>query len=85
MYTTLGGWMGTACEDPTGGGGGGGGQGSSCDTSACGGYTNECSSNPNSQAPCYCAAACDCHYCGDTQCEQQNRASAMSLGTTCSY
>jgi hypothetical protein len=43
------------------------------------------SSSGTAQAPCYCAAACSCAKCGDPTCEQQNRSSAQSLGTTCSY
>lgn len=64
---------------PVMGGGGGGGQ------SDCSGYTNTCSTCGTCQAACYCAAACVCHNAGDSSCEAQNRQSAQSLGTTCSY
>jgi len=62
-----------------------GGSSGSCNTSACNDYEEQCTSNPNSQAPCYCAAACDCACSGDTSCAQSNAASAASLGTTCQY
>jgi len=65
-------------------GGGGSGGGSTCTNHPeCDGYTRQCSAG--GLAPCYCAAACVCHACGDAACERQNRASAQPLGTTCSY
>ncbi len=70
----------------TSGSSGSSGSGSSSGgTAACQGLVNQCSSCGTCQAPCYCAAACDCHYSGDSSCEQSNRASAQQLGTTCSY
>jgi hypothetical protein len=59
--------------------------GGSCNQNACTDYMNMCSGNPTSQAPCYCAAACDCACSSDSTCEQQNKASAAQLGTTCTY
>ena len=93
LYTTVLGNQYTACEDPTGegsgpGSGGGSGAGGFCSASTqqnCQSYTNQCASCGECQAPCYCAAACDCKCAGDSSCEQQNLASAASLGTTCSY
>jgi hypothetical protein len=75
-----------ACDNATPGGrepGGGG----SCDADrqqACNDLVSQCAANSFSQAPCYCAAACECACAGDP-CEQPNRQSAASLGTTCSY
>ncbi|MCC6899678.1 MAG: hypothetical protein IT377_11925 [Polyangiaceae bacterium] len=61
-----------------------GGSGSCGDLSACDSYKQQCSGTV-SQAPCYCAAACVCHYCGDPACESQSRGQASQLGTSCSY
>ncbi len=71
---------------PTGGGGGGtGGGGGDC-SAPCAGYTASCSQcgSMACQAPCYCASACVCHYCGGT-CEVSSRKAASDLGTSCSY
>jgi hypothetical protein len=59
--------------------------GSQCDNASntCSGYSNQCG-NSISQAPCYCAAACICHQCGQS-CEASNRQNAASLGTQCFY
>lgn len=64
-------------------GGSGGGTPASCNN--CPGLENQCASCGACQAVCYCEAACLCNCSGDSACEQQNRASAQSLGTTCSY
>jgi hypothetical protein len=66
-------------------GSGSGQQSAACSSSAaCDALTAQCASTI-SQAPCYCAAACACKCASDASCEQKNRASAQSLGTTCSY
>lgn len=72
------------------GGGGTSGGGDSCagaSSGPCKGYADQCDRCKvlACQAVCYCAAACVCHYCGDTSCEQSNRKPASDLGTTCSY
>lgn len=74
---------------PSSGSGGAGGDAcAGASTGPCLGLGNQCKacgSGTGCQAPCYCVAACLCHYCGDTSCEAGNRQSAASLGTTCSY
>ena len=52
-------------------------------SNACNGYVTACEAG--GIGPCYCAAACVCHYSCDPSCEQQNRANAATTNTTCSY
>jgi len=65
--------------------GGTGGGGGDC-SAPCAGYTASCSQcgSMACQAPCYCAAACACYYCGGS-CEASNRKTASDLGTNCLY
>ena len=79
--------LGNAAAATAGGGGGAGGGGAGTPTScnSCANLMMTCANCGACQAPCYCAAACDCNCSGDSACEQQNRASAAALGTTCSY
>lgn len=62
-----------------------GGGGGSCtgDTSVCNTYVQQCQGG--GQGPCYCAAACTCAASCDTTCQQQNHASASSVGFPCPY
>ena len=69
----------------SGAGSSGAGSCSASTSATCQTLTDQCSEDPTSQAPCYCAAACDCKCAGDSSCEQQNLASAQQLGTTCQY
>jgi hypothetical protein len=74
-------------KSPPPGSGGGEGDCAGASTGPCASYGSRCDAcaSTGCQASCYCAAACVCHYCGDTGCESTNRKNASSLGTTCSY
>lgn len=59
------------------------GSGGQCTESTCSALTEQCKSQPNAQAPCYCAAACIQKCLGNTQAAEAEREKARQLGATC--